>query len=83
MKRVRFYIPSEITIQDKILNIRRRIRLTNDLSLKMIRRFQEIKNKDYKIYSESYNGEITIDKPLRSQGILPGDIINVIPIHDV
>ena len=81
MKRVRFYIPSEIIIQDRILNIRRKIQLTDNLSLKMIRRFQEMKNKDYKICSESYKKEIAIDKPLRSQGILPGDIINIIPIQ--
>lgn len=79
MKRVRFCIPPEITIQDRILNIRRKIRLTDDLSLKMFRRFQQPKISDYKICSELYKKELVIDKPLRSQGILPGDIINVIP----
>ena len=64
-----------------ILNIRRKIRLTDDLSLKMFRRFQQIHSKDYKICSELYEKEITIDKPLRSQGVLPGDIINIIPIN--
>lgn len=80
MKRVRFCIPPEIIIQDKILNIRRKIRLTDNLSLKMFRRFQQSKIQNYKICSELYEREILIDKPLRSQGIIPGDIINVIPI---
>ena len=81
MKRVRFCIPPEITIQDRILNVRRKIHLTNDLSLKMFRRFQQSTVKNYRICSELYEKEITIDKPLRSQGILPGDVLNVLPVN--
>ena len=81
MKRVRFRIPPEITIQDRILNVRRKIHLTNDLSLKMFRRFQQSTVKNYRICSELYEKEITIDKPLRSQGILPGDVLNVLPVN--
>lgn len=81
MKRVRFRIPPEITIQDRILNIRRKIRLTDDISLRMFARFQQSTGTNYRICSELYQKEIAIDKPLRSQGILPGDILNVLPVN--
>lgn len=81
MKRVRFRIPPEIIIQDRILNIRRKIRLTNDLSLKMFRRFQQNSIPNFKIRSELCEKELVVDQPLRSQGILPGDIINIIPVN--
>lgn len=81
MKRVRFYLPPEITIRDTILGIKRKIPLTRDMTLKMIRRFQnpEFKTSHYKICSETYDREILIDIPLRSQGIVPGDTIHIIP----
>lgn len=79
MKSVRFYLPAEITIQDTILDIRRKIHLSRDTSLGMFRRFQNHSNQ-CKVMSQVLRSKVLIDTPLREQGILPGDILLVLPV---
>lgn len=81
MKRVRFYLPPEITIQDKILNVRKKVKLTSELSLRMFRRFSNLHESTIQVYSQISRKIINLDIPLRSQGILPGDILLVLPEH--
>lgn len=82
MKRVRFYLPPEITIQDTILNIRRKIKLSSDTSLEMFRRFQSDYDNDiYKVFSQMCQRNVSLKDPLRDQGILPGDILVVLPTN--
>lgn len=79
MKQVRFSLPPEITIQDTLLGIRKKIHLTGTLCLKSFRRFTECEHAKYSVYSRMCNSLININDPLRSQGVLPGDTLIVLP----
>jgi len=76
MKKVRFRLPSEVVIKDTILNLRKRIRLTKDVSLDMFYRFKQY---PCRVESNLYGKSISLSEPLRSQGVLPGDILVVLP----
>jgi hypothetical protein len=81
MKRVRFYLPPEITIQDTILNVRRKVKLNKDTNLSMFRRFhRDYDTRECKVYSAMCERNVSIIKPLRSQGVLPGDTLIVLPM---
>lgn len=84
MKQVRFNLPPFITILDTIYHIRKQIHLSDYLSLEMLPRFQQkcstpTPRQPFEVVSQVNHCHVDCHLPLRSQGILPGDILIVLP----